>query len=112
VFVADADAEAAKEVSHLGAEKQFQGEPEQEVILETFNAHRFQRINEQALAEIDTANYEHTLEILREREDTEEADCLLIRPSNRGCLSSTLSAMLRCSVARKRGPHRMRRSRQ
>jgi hypothetical protein len=44
----------------------------------SFNAPRLQRIHEQALEEINTANFEHTVEISCERTTTKEACHLLM----------------------------------
>jgi hypothetical protein len=52
------------------------------VILASFNAQLFWRINKQALAVINTANYEHALEISHERAVTEETSSW--RPSSKG----------------------------
>jgi hypothetical protein len=85
VFVTDAEAAVAQ----WGAVDQFRVDPEQAAILALFNAQLFRRINKQALADIDTANYQHALEISRERAVTKEASSW--RSRSRGCLISTLS---------------------
>jgi hypothetical protein len=48
------------------------------VILATFNAQRFRRLKEEEREFINKANFEHAVEISRERAAMEEADLLLM----------------------------------
>jgi hypothetical protein len=67
VFIADADAEAAEEVSRWVEEQPFYGDLEQAAILAFFNVQRFRRLEEEELEYINDARSEHAIEISLQR---------------------------------------------
>jgi hypothetical protein len=73
VSIANADAEVAEEQAQSGGEEQFHGDLEQEAVLASFNAEPCTRIREQVLEKTNATNFEHAVQILRERAAKEEA---------------------------------------
>jgi hypothetical protein len=67
-----------EEMAQWGEEQQVHGDPEQAAILASYNAQRFRRLNDEQLEYINNANYEHDVEISRQRAATEKTGRLLM----------------------------------
>jgi hypothetical protein len=61
-----------------GEKQQVHGDPEEAAMLASYNTHRFPRLEDKQLEYINNANYEHAIEISRQRAATKEAGRVLM----------------------------------
>jgi hypothetical protein len=107
-FITGADAELVEEKADWGVEEQFEGDPEQEAILASFNVQRDRRIREQVREETNAAIFKRIVEILCEMAPTEEVGRLLMAVERQRLLELNAQRQARWPPARKRGSPRAR----